>query len=388
MNHAVLGFLPQRVGLVPSLVNERLQGKLYFICMNGAAAVCLFFVLSAYVLTRRYFASGDTSILVRGAVKRWPRLMGPIFVTVMVSYLLFYFHLYHYAEAGARSQSQWLTQFGNAFVRVFAPNATVQSIHFRTALQQGTYGVLFRGDWLFDGSFWTMRPELLGSFIAFGAAPLLLHSRRYPIFITLWLLFVLALCLNFTWPIMAAFPVGVGLAALLPHGVTLRRRHAYPALLVAVYLLGYPSTALGAYRIFAVLADNGMSYAYPQIVGAAILIAVIETFPPLRRLFSGSFCAFLGDLSFPVYLLHCLVICSIGSWIYIRLGAVPAIISVFAIAIPVSVPLMLFNDWWVARVNQVTQRLMRPRLTAPDLPPSYNLTGKAETLSAAPSAER
>jgi peptidoglycan/LPS O-acetylase OafA/YrhL len=388
MNHAMLGFLPQKFGLVPGLLNERLEGKLYFIFCNGAAAVCLFFVLSAYVLTRRYFATGDTGILVRGAVKRWPRLMGPIFVTVMVSYALFYFHLYHYAEAGPRSASPWLTEFGNAFLRIFPPNNTVHSIHFRTALQQGTYGVLFRGDWLFDGSFWTMRPELLGSFIAFGAAPLLLQSRQYAIYITLWLLFLLALCLHFAMPVMVAFPVGVGLAALLPHGVTLRRRYAYPALLVALYLLGYPSIALGAYRIFGFLTDIGMPYAYPQIAGAAILIGVIETFPPIRRVFSGSFCAFLGDLSFPVYLLHCLVICSISSWIYLRLGAIPAIISVFAIAIPVSVPLMIFNDWWVAQLNSLTHRLLRPRIGTPPSPPAYDRAERAKTLEPAPSAKR
>jgi peptidoglycan/LPS O-acetylase OafA/YrhL len=365
MNHSLVGFLPQAYGLIPSLERDRMQGSILYIFMNGAGAVSLFFVLSGYVLTRRYCATGDTRILVRGAVKRWPRLMGPVLVTVLISYSLFYFHLYHFAQAGARSGSGWLTEFADGFLRLGLPNATVQSIHLRTALEQGSFLVFFRGDAMFDSSLWTMQPELLGSFIAFGAAPLLLHASKSSRLATLWLIVMLVVSLHFLCPQLVAFPVGVAMAVLLPRGASLQRRYAYPALLAAIYLLGYGGTAIGNYAPFRYLVAEGMPYAYPQVVGAAILISVIETFPPIRQSFSGKFSAFLGDLSFPIYLLHALVICSIGSWVYLRFGAVPAISSVFGFAILASLPLMIFNDWWIARVNSLTELIFRKRVVSP-----------------------
>jgi peptidoglycan/LPS O-acetylase OafA/YrhL len=130
-----------------------------------------------------------------------------------------------------------------------------------------------------------------------------------------------------------------------------------------------------------------MPYAYPQIAGAAILISVIEVFPPIRHAFSGKFSAFLGNLSFPIYLLHALVICSVGSWVYLRLGAVPAIISVFAVAVPASLPLMMFNNWWMARVNSVTERLLRPSTAPAASATPYKVGEMSGTLRAAPSVE-
>jgi len=371
-NHSVAGFLPQCYGYIPSLDKDRMQGSLLYIFFNGAAAVSVFFVLSGYILTRRYCASGDTRILVKGAVKRWPRLAGPVFVTTFLSYLLFYFHLYDFQNAGMKSGSPWLLEFADGFIRAVGPNATVQSIHYWNMLQDGLFFTFFRGDALFDSSLWTMHPELVGSFLAFGIAPILLGSRVYSVWVTIWLVLISIVMLHYVWADLAPFPIGVGMAVLLPRNYALRPWIAVPLLLLALYLLGYPGSAVGAYRVFGYLAANGMPYVYPYSVGAAILISLIETVPPIRVFFSGRISAFLGELSFPIYLVHALVICSAGSAIYLRFGAHAAIASVFVIATLISLPLIVFNNWWVAKVNAVTEMLLRPRSSAdlrPGLPP-------------------
>jgi peptidoglycan/LPS O-acetylase OafA/YrhL len=79
--------------------------------LNGHAAVALFFVLSGYVLSRRFFESGDHRILLKGAVKRWPRLMGPVLLVVLASYALFKVNFYQFEQAGAVSGSPWLINF-------------------------------------------------------------------------------------------------------------------------------------------------------------------------------------------------------------------------------------------------------------------------------------
>jgi len=361
MNHSLNGFLPRYSGLDFAHTEDRLQGSVFFLFINGSSAVCLFFVLSAYILTRRYCLSGDIRILLKGAVKRWPRLMGPVLATVLVSYALFFFHLYDFEEAGARSGSSWLVAFAGAFHQVGAPDLTIQSIHWWDALLQGSVLTFIRGDWAFDGSLWTMQPELLGSFIAFGAAPILLEARKCSVYLTVALLVLGLAALYFGRAEMAAFPVGVGMAVLLRRESRLSGRFAYPAILLSLFLMSYPGAAVGAYTMFGFLASHSMPFTYPQIVGATILIAVIETFPSIRRLLSGRISAFVGSLSFPIYLLHSLVICSAGSWVYLRAGATAAIVTVFVVSVVASLPLMRFNDWWVTRVNSLADVVVRTR---------------------------
>jgi peptidoglycan/LPS O-acetylase OafA/YrhL len=359
LTHSVIGFLPKYAGMDFGNIGARLQGSVLFIAINGSSAVSLFFVLSGYILTRRYCATGDARILLKGAVKRWPRLMGPVFVAVLFSYALFYFHLYFFQEAGTASNSPWLVQFAGAFNQIGGPNATPLSIHLRDALLQGSFLVFFRGDWLYDSSLWTMHPELMGSFIAFGLAPILLEAGRSSRALVIALLIVAIAALFFARADLAAFPLGVGLAVLLPRGASLPARYAYPALLAAVYLLGYPGFAAGSYAIFGVLDAHGMPPTWPQIAGAAIVIGVIETFPPIRKPLSGRFSAFIGALSFPIYLLHALIICSVGSKVYLMAGPIAAIASVFVASTVASLPLMKFNDWWVGRVNAVADIVVR-----------------------------
>jgi hypothetical protein len=50
------------------------------------------------VLTRGYLQTGDNKILLRGAIKRWPRLAGLATVVVMISWALFAFDVYQFEE--------------------------------------------------------------------------------------------------------------------------------------------------------------------------------------------------------------------------------------------------------------------------------------------------
>ena len=134
--------------------------------VNGPAAVTFFFVLSGFVLTRRYFKTGDVTIIARSAVKRWPRLAGPVLLTVLASWALFAAGLYCFQNAAGIIGSPWLEKFAFAYDTPFIPS-------FRDALEQGAFFTLFRGDCYYDSSLWTMRYELIGSFMAFGLALLL-----------------------------------------------------------------------------------------------------------------------------------------------------------------------------------------------------------------------
>jgi peptidoglycan/LPS O-acetylase OafA/YrhL len=335
--HVCLGFFPQSI--------SSWQATPLFVFMNGNAAVQLFFVLSGYVLTRRYFESGDNRILLKGAAKRWPRLMGPVLLVVLASYLLFKLDLYQFKQAGAVSGSRWLVQFASTY-------DVKMPIQFWDALGQGAFLTFFRGDFYYDTSLWTMHPEVIGSFIAFGFAPILFEAKKSSLLLTIVLIAIPAVLAGYASLIafipdasLVAFPIGVGLAALLPRGVSIPSKIGCPALLMALYFLGFSGAPTGIYAVFhyPILMKH---FSDMHVIGAAILIAVIATCPPIRRVFSGPISRFLGELSFPVHLVHILIICSIGSAIYLWVGAFPAALAAFVFSILVSLPLMAFNKWW------------------------------------------
>ncbi|RUW86517.1 acyltransferase, partial [Mesorhizobium sp. M7A.F.Ca.US.010.02.1.1] len=87
--------------------------------------------------------------------------------------------------------------------------------------------------------------------------------------------------------------------------------------------------------------------------------AVLSVDEPLSW-FSGKVARFLGELSFPLYLVHVPVICSLGSWVLLTsgstaLGAAAAILG----SILAALPLMTFNNWWVQMVGALFNRFRR-----------------------------
>jgi peptidoglycan/LPS O-acetylase OafA/YrhL len=349
--HICLGFFPYYAGVFPEYARQSWQGEPFFVFVNGNAAVALFFVLSGYVLSRRFFELGDHRILLKGAVKRWPRLMGPVLLVVLASYALFKFNLYQFEQAGAASGSPWLINF--AHVDAYDNKPPIQ---LEYALREGAFLTFFRGDSYFDSAIWTMRPELIGSFITFGLAPILFEARKSSFLLTIGLIAFATVLIRNANSNLLGFPIGVGLAALIPRGLAIPRGFGYAALLTALYLLGYSGAPTGIYALLPFLTThtNGTN-----VIGAALLIAVIETLPSIREIFSGRISQFLGALSFPIYLVHILIICSAGSAIYLRAGALPAAFVVFIGSILVSLPLMAFNNWWITRVNAATDLTTR-----------------------------
>jgi peptidoglycan/LPS O-acetylase OafA/YrhL len=317
----------------------------------------------AYVLTRRYFESGDNRILLKGAAKRWPRLMGPVLLVVLASYLLFKLDLYQFKQAGAVSGSKWLVTFAYGY-------DAKMPIQFWDALGQGAFLTFFRGDFYYDTSLWTMHPEVIGSFIAFGFAPILFEARKSSLLLTIGLIAIAAVLAGYAHlgaflpdSSVVAFPIGVGLAALLPRGFALPSKIGYLGLLTALYFLGFSGASTGIYAVFnyPILMRH---FSDMHVAGAAILIVVIATCPAIRTVFSGRTSRFLGELSFPIYLVHVLVICSIGSAVYLRVGAFPAALAVLAFSILGSLPLMSFNNWWIKQINAATIRILGNALLA------------------------
>lgn len=348
--HILLGFFPERSGLFESFdAAQSLRGSFYFGIINGSAAVALFFVLSGYVLTASALRSGDTGIIVRNAVKRWPRLAGPVVMVTTLSFLLFQWKFYAFVEAAAITRSPWLHRFAFAYETPFRPS-------LEGALWQGLYATFFTGQSHYDSSLWTMRYEFYGSFMAFGLA-LLLMAARQPTAKIFLIGIAILLAHHVGDPWYVAFPVGVGLAvAFKSVDVSLRLAPAAALLAIALWLLGHTNDAPRMAWF------TRTSETLVWIFAAVLILVAIRTNDWVRSLFAHRIGQTLGRLSFPLYLVHVPVLCSLGaktlSWTHLQMSPEAALWAAVATTCAGSVSLAaviaLLNERWLSVVNRLT----------------------------------
>jgi peptidoglycan/LPS O-acetylase OafA/YrhL len=98
---------------------------------------------------------------------------------------------------------------------------------------------------------------------------------------------------------------------------------------------------------------------YFYILGAALVIALVEIVPAWHHFLSGSFWKWLGEFSFPIYLIHVIIICSLGSLIYLHYGRIAAIAVSLLVTPIAAVPLLFFNRFWVTLLNRMVQQSAR-----------------------------
>jgi peptidoglycan/LPS O-acetylase OafA/YrhL len=339
---------------------ESLSGAYYFFMFNGNAAVSFFFVLSGFVLCWSYFNDGDQHRLVKSFVKRFPRLVFIVTVTTVLSYFLFYFGLYHFVDAGLRSGSPWLASFGGAgWTPGFEPG-------FLAAFAQGVT-TFFTGLSSYNANLWTMKPEFFGSMIVYMLAGFIsiVLGRRYLNY-SFVILSISSLGYN---PLIFPFVLGVFLSVRVAQGVKPLPLPVCLSLIVfGLYLLGYvipeehyawaslvPGSVAGTFRTSL------------HALGSGLIIYATLSNERLFKSMTGRAFVMLGKISFPLYLVHTLVICSLSSVTYVALSdagwtAPTVLILVFAVTLAASVaaswPLSRLDDWWVAAVNRASRKLL------------------------------
>jgi len=358
VHHFFLGFAPQVTGLLPELrTPSSIIGNWYYVFFSGDAAVNFFFVLSGFVLCWGYFHSQDHASLKRSVIKRWPRLAGPVLVTTLVSYCLFKLGAYHFPEAALLTKSPWLGTFALAgWTPEFTPNI------FKAIIQGLT--TFFSGDATYNSNLWTMRPEFLGSLVVFllGALMVGIFSLQYAIVLAP-LFLVWALGTNvFFFP----FVLGLFLAAWMASQSNKRKIGLATALFFIIgglYLLGYEIAAKD-YAWTVVIKHPFLLVSNIKVVfhsvGAALIIFAVMQSPKIFQLLNGRVGFYLGKLSFPLYLVHTLVICSVSSYWFIRWeqsqsANFPILVATFVLTVMISIlaaiPMIFLDGIWLKFIN-------------------------------------
>ena len=355
--------------------NGTIFEKLFDTIFNGSAAVSFFFVLSGVVLTLGYFRSGNLQSLGRGVLKRWPRLAGACTVVVLASWGLFASGGYYYAEAAALTRSAWLAEFAFANLPTpFAPS-------WQNALRQGLFTTFYNGENYYDSSLWTMRPEMVGSLLSFGMAPVFRGIVKP------WLVggalisaSIMLMRLELHIP---SFLIGVMLARCVHDRVPELTLAATAALVIPGLILLTSNGPAGAFSFLCTIIPKNSNLSLLEWdAGSALLIFAAMGSRGMARGLSGSAARWLGRLSFPIYLVHVPVLCSLGAYIYIRvfnLGGAQAALLAASVAtlsgtILTAIPLAWFDRWWVRRLNLAVNYVSNRSMPLdPSVPPNLLL---------------
>jgi len=259
--------------------------------------------------------------------------------------------LFWYQQAGAlvnSSGKEWLSHFGfgDGLSPPYQPD-------FWQAFQQGSYATFFYGYASYDSSMWTMSIEFYGSFVAFALAYLLGRNLVLALLISF-----LSLPFLMSWSTFSlCFVAGVLMAYVL--AIAQPRWPFLVSITLLIIGLVLPATHFaqdhfGPKGSLAAMAIN--------IPCSLLAIAAIATSSRTEALLSGRAAAFLGRISFPLYLIHLLVLMSLGCWLYVVIpqpySAVAATAATVGVSIICAALLAPIDAAWLRVLNGLVKRLL------------------------------
>ena len=283
-------------------------------------AVNLFFIISGFALSYPVLRSGWWQrTLINMAAVRYFRLAVPVTASVAIAYCLWTAGLIFSREAGDVTQSQWMAHFYN-----FGSSPP-------TFWQFSLYDVFWNyrhPTW--NPVLWTMKIEMVGSFYLFA----LLALPWRPVRICIALVFAVYLLPRWSF----GFTIGYLAAEFYNPAKQWSERTAW-AWLGSGFAIG--TLLMSPYVAGPVELSKHVSLVgFLNVVAAVIFIGFMLS-GSARAALSNPVSQFLGRISFPLYLMHFLVIVSLGAglsvWLLPVAGFGPTFLIVFGATIIVSI---------------------------------------------------
>ncbi len=268
--------------------------KLLSFISDGRLAVFIFFVLSGYALSASQHGKKNLNLSFL-IIARYLRLAIPIFVTGSIAYILLKSGLFFNLAAATtpETSSDWLGTFYK-----FKPGI----LH---AIQFSLYDVFFSYDGArtYNPALWTMTVELIGSVLIYFYLATVTKRTKGILVAT----GAMAAFLLYKSPYYACFAFGF-LIYELNSRVFIKRN--YLTELASIGCFSAIPLISTFYR-----PDNDKI----TCLMAVVVILSVSQSDLLRAFFSNPVSRFLGKISFPLYLIQLIVICSISSYLFITL---------------------------------------------------------------------
>jgi peptidoglycan/LPS O-acetylase OafA/YrhL len=272
------------------------------IFMNGTWAVCMFMLLSGFVLSLRYFESNDHGIIRASFFKRYFRLGIPVLAAVLIIFFLFKFNVFQ-TLFYPRSDANY----------AFGKELFTKDISFFSALRMGIIDVPLNGDNTYLPVFWTIDIELIGVLLLF-AFLLITHDNKYkaPIFVAFIILLFL---INKSYYILI---MTGSLIALFKEKIELNSHKRYLFLilfLIGWYLEGIPNLQDVAkqYTWYGYTTGWKNVFLHFQFISCALIFIALLSSKKIQAFLNSKPLQFLGSISFSMYLLHLPILFIAGS---------------------------------------------------------------------------
>jgi peptidoglycan/LPS O-acetylase OafA/YrhL len=274
------------------------RGDITYFLFNGGLAVTVFFILSGDALSAGYLRSGNLWSLDAMVIKRYFRLTVPILLSCLIAYLLMRFGLtFNVAASEIVHRREWLGSF-----LPFGPNLA-------SMLRYSLY-LVYDGHSVgnsYNPFLWTMSIELIGSMLVF--LYLYLSDRiRHPFAVLSAIIAFLFVAGSF----YCLFFIGLMFGKLRANGTFDRLRASREWRFAAVVLIAV--IVVGDTR----LRNAPKMLTHINIVVSAILVFCFYSMNWTVALFSSRLSRFMGDISFPLYLVHFGVLVSLTSFLIVR----------------------------------------------------------------------
>lgn len=306
--HHFYGFFPNLLYPNKNKLFSTISATPVNIFYNGHFAVYLFFVLSGFVLSYKFFKFKDFKILTSSASRRYLRLLPPVLFSILISYFLLKLSFFFNKDASLITRCCLATYFN------FKPD--ILSVLYDSFISSffingSTYNIVL----------WTIKYEMLGSFLIFGIAGIFGSLRNRFIF------YIIILLLTIYNP-YSSFVLGLMLADIVNNKKFYlekieQKKVLIPIVTIGLFLGSYPNNRILTDTIYEPMKLNFMpdlAHFYHTIAAFLILFSLlISDF--LKNIFSHKIFLFLGKISFSMYVMHFIIINSFSSFVFITLSS-------------------------------------------------------------------
>lgn len=268
--------------------------------LNGPLAVFVFFILSGDALSHTFIQTRNIAHIQRAIAYRYFRLAIPVILSCAITYALLTANLSFSKEAAEilNNNKEWLGSF-----TPFTPSLTA-------LIKYSTFTVFaaHTTENSYNPFLWTMSIELIGSLLVF-AYLLIIRTSPTRITPTLWVIAFFLINRSF----FCLFFVGVLFAQLRATNqiqlTSVRNQQIISVALLSIAFIYQTSTG-----------HVGGGFNGRNILGALFIVSAVHLNPSFQRGMSSKLSKWLGEISFPLYLVHFSSIISIVSFLVVWLN--------------------------------------------------------------------
>lgn len=301
-----------------NMINKILNVKAISILINGNLAVCLFLMISAYVISVPIYHHVNLEHIQKTVFKRYVRLMLPVFFASVFSLTIWHTMGYYNGQVADLMENSWLKGF-------FSQELTISNLFYSSLI-----GVWWKGDSLFNGPFWMLRTLFLGTYLAIILAILTSGNkiRKWSGSILVIVLFVYLEVNVYD----SCLVLGIILAYLSCRTNFFEKwKQNRNCIVISVFLFAV-AWMLPAYQtelvaFFQELKGVPVYFSNRTFYNAIGSFLLLFSFMGLEKIkdFLGNnkLLGWISKISFSVYLLHWPIICSVSCWLYMQFGANP-----------------------------------------------------------------